>query len=166
MLSLKAANRRTYIFVGIGIAFFALLGYYRSVHEIVLQPAVARPGNARKFSGRWNYQRDADNLILNSHQCEQAFPGLFEEVERPVKDRWNSHITVEELDSLPQQNGYVRAMIYDQQVRVKHFNDATSECLPFPNAFAYVAGHSSTSSQHQVVSIHADSPRCTRSIEP
>lgn len=54
--------------------------------------------------------------MLDSQQCEQAFPGLFEEVERPMNDRMNSHITLDEINAVPQRNGYVRAMIYDQQV--------------------------------------------------
>lgn len=54
--------------------------------------------------------------MLDSQQCERAFPGLFEEVERPVKNRKTSHITALELDRVPKQNGYVRAMIFNQQV--------------------------------------------------
>ncbi|KAK5062932.1 hypothetical protein LTR84_005008 [Exophiala bonariae] len=47
-----------------------------------------------------------------------AFPGLFEEVERSVKNRRGSPIIVSELDKIPKRNGYVRAMIFNQQLYV------------------------------------------------
>ncbi|KAI1609289.1 glycosyl transferase family 90-domain-containing protein [Exophiala viscosa] len=116
------AKGRTHILpIALVLSVILLLGYWKSVHESafgVFQPDLGRPGSPRKFNGKWNYKRDADNLMLNSQQCEQAFPGLFEEVERPVRDRLSSPITLDELDSLPRQNGYVRAMIYNQQLYV------------------------------------------------
>jgi hypothetical protein len=68
------------------------------------------------FNGTWDYERDRDNLMLGSSQCDQAFPGLFEEINRPMKDRRHRRISLDEIDSITPQNGYVRAMIYDQQV--------------------------------------------------
>ena len=55
--------------------------------------------------------------MLDSQQCDLAFPGLFEEVDRPVNARMHNPITFEEIDTMPKQNGYVRVMIYNQQVR-------------------------------------------------
>lgn len=54
--------------------------------------------------------------MLNSAQCELAFPGLFEEIERPKRSRRRRKITQDEIDAIQPRNGYVRAMIYDQQV--------------------------------------------------
>lgn len=68
------------------------------------------------FDGIWNYMRDRDNLLLDSSECEQAFPGLFDETKRPMKDRRSRKISLAEIDSITPRNGYVRAMIYDQQV--------------------------------------------------
>jgi hypothetical protein len=89
------------------------------------QPAIGRPvGNAPTqtlyhgglFNGTWDYLRDKDNLLLNQGECTQAFPALFDEIERAKRDRQSRPITFNELDSITPKNGYVRAMIYDQQV--------------------------------------------------
>ncbi|KAK5192133.1 hypothetical protein LTR92_008080 [Exophiala xenobiotica] len=114
------ANYRSLISIATGLIVFALVVYYRLGHATSFAIPKAEFGGRgnRHFNGRWKYERDAENLMLNSHQCEQAFPGLFQEVERPVNGRKHSPITLEELDSNPQQNGYVRAMIYDQQLYV------------------------------------------------
>lgn len=117
-LSLTMLNRRALVISG--LFTFALLALYISVHRTsLLPPGFGALGHKGRFDGTWNYKRDADNLMLDSKQCEQAFPGLFEEIERPVKDRMHSHITVHELDSVPKQNGFVRAMVYNQQVGIK-----------------------------------------------
>jgi hypothetical protein len=78
-------------------------------------------GDSKGFDGKWNYKRDRNNLHLNSQQCEQAFPGLYEEINRPKKDRQSRRISREELDSIVPRNGYIRAMIYDQQVWSANF---------------------------------------------
>ena len=68
------------------------------------------------FDGTWNYMRDRNNLLLNRDQCQLAFPGLFEEVDRAVGSRRHNRISLGELDAIEPKNGYVRAMIYDQEV--------------------------------------------------
>lgn len=75
--------------------------------------------STKDFNGQWNYERDRNNLMFDNKQCLQAFPNLFTEVDRAVNERRNRNITVEELNKIEPKNGYVRAMIYDQQVR-KH----------------------------------------------
>ncbi|EDO00819.1 hypothetical protein SS1G_03293 [Sclerotinia sclerotiorum 1980 UF-70] len=70
------------------------------------------------FDGTWNYTRDYRNLFLSQKQCDVAFPGLFEEVERPVRLRRNKKISRKELDDTPALNGFIRAMIFDQQLYV------------------------------------------------
>lgn len=115
----KALTRRVSILIVSGLVTIALLAWYTSVQETPsskLHRNLGGLGRKGAFNGRWNYDRDADNLMLTSRQCDRAFPGLFEEAERPMNDRLQSPITVDELDSVPQQNGYVRAMIYNQQV--------------------------------------------------
>lgn len=69
-----------------------------------------------QFDGYWNFYRDRNNLMLDNAQCEVAFPSLFDEVKRAVEERRHKHVTVDELDSIVPKNGYVRAMIYDQEV--------------------------------------------------
>ncbi|KAF7899719.1 hypothetical protein EAF00_004055 [Botryotinia globosa] len=70
------------------------------------------------FDGTWNYTRDYRNLFLTQEQCDVAFPGLFEEVERPVKLRKNKKVMRKELDDTPALNGFIRAMIFDQQLYI------------------------------------------------
>lgn len=74
--------------------------------------------------GTWTYPQDRDNLLLSQGQCEQAFPDLFVEIERARDVRSSNPITIEELDSIKPRNGYIRAMIYDQQVcQLSSIND-------------------------------------------
>jgi hypothetical protein len=69
------------------------------------------------FNGTWKFARDARNLFLTHSQCDQAFPRLFEEVDRPVSKRRSRQITLKEIDEIVPLNGYIRAMVYDQEVR-------------------------------------------------
>lgn len=68
-------------------------------------------------SGHWD-PRERNKLIFDNEQCQTAFPRLFEEVERAVEGRRSNHITVGELDAIVPKNGYVRAMIYDQELYI------------------------------------------------
>lgn len=74
------------------------------------------------FDGTWDYHRDRDNLLLSQEQCDLAFPGLFADIERARASREGRPITLQELDSITPKNGYVRAMIYDQQVGPHPYN--------------------------------------------
>lgn len=73
-------------------------------------------GSNETFDGEWAFHRDQHNLRLDATQCDRAFPGLFEEIERPWRDRRLRRITLNEMNSIEPRNGYVRAMIYDHQV--------------------------------------------------
>jgi len=70
------------------------------------------------FDGTWDYKRDRFNLMLDTAQCEQAFPGLFDEIERPKTQRQKRPITLKEINAIVPQNGYVRAMIINQQLYI------------------------------------------------
>lgn len=126
-------NRRALVFAAAGLLTLAFLTWYSGTGHG--PPTIPRHGGFRhifgtspRFDGRWDFQRDAGNLLLDSRQCDQAFPGLFVEVERPVNQRLaQSRVTLDELDSIPKQNGFVRAMIYDQQVCFANFLVLSSE---------------------------------------
>ncbi len=115
---LATLNRRTSILLVSVFFTLTLLVWYRSsyVSAPLLHSSYGAYAAKRGFDGTWNYQRDAENLMLDGQQCDQAFPGLFEEVDRPMKKRMHNHITFEEIENMPKQNGYVRVMIYNQQV--------------------------------------------------
>lgn len=66
---------------------------------------------------RWNHKRDANTLVLGAEQCQSAFPGLFAEIDRAKQERVQRPISLAEIDSVTPKNGYIRAMIYNQQVR-------------------------------------------------
>lgn len=68
------------------------------------------------FSGVWNYTRDAKNTKLSNEQCEVAFPQLYEEIDRAAGLRRKKPITLKELDEVPIANGYIRAMIFNNEV--------------------------------------------------
>lgn len=66
----------------------------------------------------WEYPRDRNRLQMPLDQCDAAFPGLFKEIER-AQGFWRATgITKEDLDSAPVENGYTRAMIYDNQLYI------------------------------------------------
>jgi hypothetical protein len=116
---LSNLNRRTSIAIVSVFFTFTLFAWFRSSYTAPgpeLRSDYGAFGRRAGFDGTWNYERDAENLMLDSQQCDQAFPGLFEEVDRPVRERLHNHITFQEIDKMPRQNGYVRAMIYNQQV--------------------------------------------------
>lgn len=92
------------------------------------QPAIRKPGTSsftsqphgqHQFTGTWDYTRDRDNLLLTQDQCDQAFPDLFAEIDRAREARSFNPITTKELDSITPRNGYIRAMIHDQQVSLR-----------------------------------------------
>ena len=64
----------------------------------------------------WDFKRDRRKLVLSRSRCQRTFPGLFEEVDRMVDIQRMNRITNETLDQIPRRNGYLRVMLYDQQV--------------------------------------------------
>jgi hypothetical protein len=164
-------NRRTLVITISYLVTFAVLGCYRLVHELSIsdfQHDVDGMEYKEGFNGTWNHTRDSDNMLLDLQQCEQAFPGLFEEVERPVKNRKNPHITLDELDLIPQQNGYVRAMIYNQQVCVQlsTASGATPLLLNLAANIFVRMKFSSALLPQQAAYIAANSLHCTLYTEP
>ncbi|EXJ90583.1 hypothetical protein A1O1_03686 [Capronia coronata CBS 617.96] len=113
-------HRAPFVLLPFGLVTCALLTWYLLVHATPFSHSAQGFGAGKgRFDGTWHYNRDANNLMLDSQQCDQAFPGLFEEVQRPVNARLHGpRITLDDIDSIPRRNGYVRAMIYDQQLYV------------------------------------------------
>jgi hypothetical protein len=110
-------NRRPIVVIGAFFLTTLFVWYETRSHPPFSLPATQGAADRRAgFDGAWNYMRDRNNLLLDREQCQQAFPGLFEEVDRAVGSRRHNHISVRELDSIKPKNGYVRAMIYDQEV--------------------------------------------------
>lgn len=81
-----------------------------------VQTPLTQPHGQHRFNGAWSYERDRDDLLLTQGQCDLAFPDLFADLERAGAARADRPITLREIDSVPPRNGYIRAMIYDQQV--------------------------------------------------
>ncbi|KAJ5661706.1 CAZyme family GT90, partial [Penicillium maclennaniae] len=96
-----------------------LFVYWRPLSQVRNEGQFSRgkPHGKYQFDGVWNYERDRDNLLLTQGQCDQAFPDLFAEIDRASEARSLNPITIKELDSITPRNGYIRAMIYDQQVK-------------------------------------------------
>lgn len=113
------AQQRPYLVIAPCILLLlGLFVYWRPQPKIRNQgpsSSISQPGK-HQFDGKWNYQRDRDNLLLTQGQCDQAFPDLFADIERASELRSANPITIDELDSITPRNGYIRAMIYDQQV--------------------------------------------------
>lgn len=118
-------NRRTQALAAALIFGILLLFWYAGSHPSSdprdpLGPPLNRfTGSSNHgFNGTWDYHRDRDNLLLTLDQCDRAFPGFFVEVDRAV-DVWRSaRIKEADVDAIPRQNGFVRAMIYDNKLYV------------------------------------------------
>ena len=78
------------------------------------RPSLVGKNGAKKV---WNYQRDGKRLVLEKQECEATFPGLYQEVDQQVEKYRYNKITAETLDAVEPRNGYIRAMLYDQEVR-------------------------------------------------
>jgi hypothetical protein len=70
----------------------------------------------------FTYPRDANDYSLDDDQCQAAFPGLFEDIDRATKfTKRNGNATEQMFSSLEMTKGMVRAMIYNGEVRVSRF---------------------------------------------
>lgn len=67
----------------------------------------------------FKYSRDRNNYGLDDAQCESAFPGQYEDIERAVKvrKRWGK-VTEADLSSFDLTKGMVRGMIYDRELYI------------------------------------------------
>jgi hypothetical protein len=66
----------------------------------------------------FDYKRDRNNYGLDADQCQGAFPGQYEDIERAVKVRNRlGKVAEEDLSSFDLSKGMVRAMVYDREVR-------------------------------------------------
>jgi hypothetical protein len=83
-----------------------------------LSPSLVRPVPGSFVDQSWSFdtQRDANNYGLTSEQCDGAFPGLFDEIDRVVRQRQRKHITEAELTRARWPAGTVRVLIWEQQV--------------------------------------------------
>ncbi|KAJ5584434.1 Lipopolysaccharide-modifying protein [Penicillium hispanicum] len=115
-----ATTKRRTITILTSIFLLAAFFWYRQPVVVVrnVEVPTRKLDHGGLFNGTWDYQRDKDNLLLDQDQCAQAFPGLFDEIDRPKRDRQSRPISLKEIDSITPRNGYIRAMIYDQQLYV------------------------------------------------
>lgn len=67
----------------------------------------------------FDYKRDRNDFGLNEEQCQSAFPGQYEDIERAVKvrRRWGK-VTEQDLSSFDLTKGMVRAMIYNRELYI------------------------------------------------
>jgi hypothetical protein len=64
----------------------------------------------------FNYMRDKNDYGLDEEQCQSAFPGQYEDIERAVRVRGRAKVTEQDLNSFDLTKGMVRGMIYDREV--------------------------------------------------
>ena len=81
-------------------------------HSIASVDETVPPKDDWKFT----FGRDDCDLALDDQDCDAAFPGLFEEINRVTQFRGSRVIGLEELASIKISNGMVRAVIHGRQV--------------------------------------------------
>jgi hypothetical protein len=67
----------------------------------------------------FHYPRDADNYSLDRAQCQAAFPGLFQDIERgrAFRKSMGTKVSEQELSSFELSKGMVRALVFNAEVR-------------------------------------------------
>lgn len=116
---MKFTQQRQYLIIAPCILLaLGLFTYWRPQRKVRNQGPVftSEPHGQHRFDGSWNYERDRNNLLLTHGQCDQAFPGLFAEIDRVKEARSLHPITANEIDTATSRSGTIRAMLYDQQV--------------------------------------------------
>lgn len=90
-------------------------------------------------TNKWIFdtERDSDDWRLSSEQCDEAFPGLFTEIDRAVDFQTKKGtVTPEDIDISWKKDGAVRAQIIDQKVRCHLITTMQSDAdQPFANTF-------------------------------
>ena len=109
-------RRGTYI-LSVLAGLFCLFSLYALLPQRRSSPVKTGAKAATSFDGNWNPARDSLNLLLNDDQCTEAFSSLFADINRAIEDRGGMQVSVAELERVPRINGYVRGMIYNQEVR-------------------------------------------------
>ncbi|CAK4028518.1 Hypothetical predicted protein [Lecanosticta acicola] len=66
----------------------------------------------------YNWERDRDNHGLSAEQCDIAFPELYYEIDRAVHQWQDKKITPSMLDVHSINDGTVRVLLVDQQIRI------------------------------------------------
>ena len=116
----QPSRRRPLFIVALLCLFAGTLWVFSSGSPIVeapiRRPPVPTEGESPKKDLAWDVQRDWLNYRLTDEQCDTTFPRLFEELDKSRADRGNRKITLKELNSIPRKNGYVRGLVYEQQV--------------------------------------------------
>ncbi|KAK3217592.1 hypothetical protein GRF29_1g3558068 [Pseudopithomyces chartarum] len=88
--------------------------------ECAASPAFVA-NSTRKEDESWvfDYRRDGSNYGLDGDQCQAAFPGLFEDIERAKNYAMGKGmVTIRNLTDFELSKGMVHAMIYDGQLYV------------------------------------------------
>ena len=83
------------------------------------KPQSPPPGpDGEKVTEPWEFvvERDGDNHGLSEEQCRVAFPKLYEEVDKSTEFRKENKIKLKELNSIPVEDGMVRALIHHGEV--------------------------------------------------
>ena len=90
-----------------------------SASEPIYSCPVYVPSPPEPPEWEYNYERDNANWGLSAGQCDSAFPGLFEDVNRAVKF-WKTRdgVTSQDLDAVPMRNGMARVLVRNNQLYV------------------------------------------------
>ncbi|KAI9754953.1 MAG: RNA helicase required for poly(A+) mRNA export [Chaenotheca gracillima] len=99
---------------------------HRPSHRPVVSPPLPLPGQPLAggmkslpwFDGFWNTTRDGKNRMLTDSECDLAFPGLYDDIERSVTLAQWSKISKKKLDKVDMIVGMIRGFLYDQQLFV------------------------------------------------
>lgn len=105
--------RSVYVFLALGLIIFLVLFQQLLPSNDSPVTPVSLQSN---LSISWNPEKDGKRLVMDTRHCENNFPGLYQELDRMIKKRLHDKITSKMLDAIERRNGYIRVMLYNQQV--------------------------------------------------
>lgn len=81
-------------------------------------PPSSNDSDNAQGNSAFDWRRDSFKYGLDDHQCDVAFLRLFQDIDIAVEHRRGRNVTLQDIDDHLTQNGTIRAMIFDGQVRV------------------------------------------------
>lgn len=129
--------RQRYLVAG-ALSLGSLLLVLRSIRWPSIPPTTdsyrnpALPTSQDEPQTEWLPEINSQNLMLNTQQCYDFFPGLFDGPDHALERRQGARITPKELEDLVELDGSYHGMIYEREVGLLVHLSHARVLLTFP----------------------------------